>query len=370
MSSGTTYASSGVDIDAATEFVSMIKERIASAWPDAAEEIGGFAGGGIIPTGKRKFCGGIDGTGTKIILAALTENFTGIGQDAVAMSAVDTYIETGTTPEAIWNVLNVASLDPDLHIQVIDSIIAACQMVGCKLIGGETAELPDMFPYSWMTNLDVFALSLPPEKNSYPEIKAGQRIWGWPSHGPASNGFSLLRKIFRLRPRHQAIALLEDLFRKKGAYTDVRKRLDRYHYELGKTLGEALLVPTPIWIEQIEEERKRGVKFSGHAHITGGGLIDNLPRILPADCKAVIDLSTWTRPPIFHLAQITGNVKPTEMLRTFNNGIMVASVVSRVGRKPSCTNAFPIGTVNKRSKDEHQVQFVNEFKDEWASSCT
>jgi phosphoribosylaminoimidazole (AIR) synthetase len=119
----TTYASAGVDIDAATRFVDMIKERITAAWPEAGGEIGGFAGGGPIPAGAKRFKGGIDGTGTKAILAALTGNLGGIGQDAVAMAVVDAYIETGTLVSTVWDVLDVASLKPDVHIEVIKSII-------------------------------------------------------------------------------------------------------------------------------------------------------------------------------------------------------------------------------------------------------
>jgi phosphoribosylformylglycinamidine cyclo-ligase len=221
-----------------------------------------------------------------------------------------------------------------------------------------------MFPYKWMMNLNVFALSFLAETTSYAQVKPGDLIWGWPSYGPAANGFSLLRKVLGLKPRPQAIAAIEDLFRGQGAYTGIRKSLDKHYPRLGMTLREALLEPTPIWISQIEEQKESGVIFSGHAHITGGGLIDNVPRILPPNYKAVINLGAWTRPPIFPLVEKMGQVGLEEMLRTFNNGVMVASIVSQNSSSVSCKEAFQIGCVSQRDGQEPQVQFIGKFRDE------
>lgn len=349
MTTSLTYAVAGVDIDAGERFAQMIKERVAAAWPSAGKEIGGFAGACRIPGRVKTLKAGTDGTGTKAILAALVEDFSGIGQDAVAMAAVDTYV-SGVQPAAILDVLDVAKLDPDKHIGIIDSIIAACQLAGCQLIGGETAELPDMFKHGWMFNLNVTCIGFsPPDERAhtlFPEarVRPGQRIYGWPSLGPASNGFSMLRKVFRL---------------KQDGPTKIRQRLERHHPELGQTLAQALLQPTPIWIRQIEKAKEAGIVFSAHAHITGGGLPGNIPRILPNDCKVVLDRSLWERPPIFPLAQRLGNIDTSEMDRTFNQGIMVISIVS----KGSLTLnddpvAIHIGQVESRHGDEPQVQFT------------
>jgi len=344
----TTYKAAGVDIDAADFFVRMIKERVAEAWPEAAREIGGFAGGGSIPVGAKAVRGSTDGTGTKAILAALAEDFSGIGQDAVAMSAVDMYV-SGYNPTYLLDSLDVASLKPELHIKIIDSIITACRLADCRLIGGETAELPDMFKHPWMFNLNTMAIGFPHSDLNFVPVKPDQFVYGWFSYGPASNGFSLIRKVFGLKERP----------------SKVRKKLERRWLELGgKTLAQALLKPTPIYIRQIEEQRERGVKFAGHAHITGGGLVENIPRILPQDCKVVIYRSSWSRPSIFPLIQKLGNVPAEDMDRTFNQGIMVVSIVDpSKGEFLTDSQVHVIGQVREREDDEPQVQFEGEYND-------
>jgi len=349
MTVGLTYAAAGVDISAGERFARMIKERVAAAWPEAGQEIGGFAGACPVPQGARKFKAGADGTGTKAILAALVEDYSGIGQDAVAMAAVDAYV-SGVRPAAILDVLDVAKLDPDKHIGIIDSIIAACQLADCQLIGGETAELPDMFKYDWMFNLNVTCIGFPPPNErtrtlfAEARVRPGQLVYGWPSFGPASNGFSLLRKVFRLN---------------QGGPAKIRQRLERYRPELGSTLSQALLGRTPIWIQEIEKAKDAGVVFSAHAHITGGGLPDNIPRVLPNDCKVVLNRSLWARPPIFLLTQRLGKIEMSKMDRTFNQGIMVASIVSNGSiTLNSDSKAIHIGHVECRHGDEPQVQFL------------
>jgi len=181
--SGLTYKLAGVDRDAAALFKEMIRERVAKTWPDMAKEIGGFAGGGKIPAGSIRVVGSTDGTGTKSILSALVGDYR-IGQDVVAMAAVDTYV-SGNTPTYLLDTLEVAHLIPEVHIQVIDSIIDACVLSGCSVIGGETAELPDMFRHPWMMNLNASVIgfrSLDPAHSNVP-IVAGQPVYGWLSEG-------------------------------------------------------------------------------------------------------------------------------------------------------------------------------------------
>lgn len=343
-----TYKAAGVDLDAADRFEDMIKERVAATWPDTGGEIGGFAGGGPIPPGATHLKGSTDGTGTKAILAALLGKFDGLGQDAVAMSAVDMYV-SGNRPTYLLDTLDVGHLDPDLHIAVIESVIRGCQRAGCKLIGGETAELPDLFRHPWMVNVNAHAIGFPAEELKFGTVKSGQAVYGWASHGPGSNGFSLLRKVFKL----------------KDEPARARRRLLREYDELGTLpLHSALLAPTEIWIQEIERQRKAGVRFCGHAHITGSGMPGNIPRILPPDCKVVIDRSRWGRPLIFRLTQEMGHVSEAEMDRVFNQGVQVVSIVSQ--DSPSVVQdrfAHMIGTVESRTDDEPQVVFTGKHSD-------
>lgn len=341
---GATYAAAGVDISAADRFEDMIKERVRHAWPKAAQEIGGFAGGGPIPKGAVVVKGSTDGTGTKAIVAALVDRFDGLGIDAVAMGAVDMYV-AGAFPTYLLDTLDVARLDPERHIRIINSVIHGCLAAGCRLIGGETAELPDLYRYPWMVNVNTTVIGFPDRRLRFVRVKPGQLAYGWPSDGPGSNGYSLLRKVFGL----------------KGTPSQARQRLERHIPQLGYTLAEALLEPTTIWIPRIEKERRRGVRFAGHAHITGGGMPGNIPRILPPNCKVVIDRSRWMRPPIFRLTEKIGRVDEAEMDRTFNQGIMVVSIVADGNGRHPDTPA--IGIVERRHKGEPQVQLIGKYRD-------
>jgi len=343
------YRTAGVDIDAGELFARMIKERVEKAWPGAGKEIGGFAGGGAIPVGARRIIGSSDGTGTKAILAAAMGMFDGLGQDAVAMSAVDSYV-SGARPLYLLDVLDVAHLDPKLHIKIIESIIRGCLLSGCRLIGGETAELPGMFKSGWMVNLNTSVIAFPDADLAFAPVRPGQLVYGWPSYGPASNGFSLIRRVFNLG----------------GDYEKPSKNLRPPWPELGGiSLADALLRPTPIWIGKIEAQRKRGVKFSGHAHITGGGLPGNVPRILPESFKVIIKRDRWARPPIFPLIQKQGQVPAGDMDRTFNQGIMVVSIVDQNdGLEINNSEAILIGEVAARESDEPQVELQGNYRDE------
>ena len=351
MSQVQTYAASGVDIDAGERFAQMIKERVARAWAQAAEEIGGFAGEVKLSQPVTCFKAGSDGSGTVAILGALTGKLDVVGINAAAISLVDLYV-SGAQPVALLDVIDVASLDPDKHIAIVDGLILACRLSSflnrpCVLLGGETAELPDMFKYDWMVNVNTTAIGIPASDIVTHNVQPGQKVYGWPSYGPASNGFSLIRKVFSL----------------KGDPKTTKNLLSIHYHPLESRLADALLVPTPIWIRAIESLRACGVVFSAHAHITGGGLADNIPRVLPENCKVVLDRSAWPRPPIFRLIQRTGNVAQPEMDRVFNQGIMVASIVERSNESLHDVKALPIGTVVQRIGNEPQVQFTGSFND-------
>jgi|GEM_PF-494759 phosphoribosylformylglycinamidine cyclo-ligase len=364
----TTYAQAGVDIDAADRFVEMIKRLIRENWPEVEGEIGGFAGGGPVPPGAVKVEGSTDGTGTVAILSALVGNYLGIGQNAVAMGAVDMYV-SGSRPLYLLDTFNVGRLEPEKHIGIIKSVVNGCRVAGCKLIGGETAELPDMFKYSWMFNLDVAVIGFPDPELVFVPMRSGQLVYGWPSGGPGSNGFSLLRKVHNLRLQEDGFrGLMRKFFRLEGSMSRVLDNLIKPRPELagGRSLADALLQPTPIWIEKIESERKRGVKFAGHAHITGGGMPGNIPRILPNDLEVIIEKNDITRPAIFRLTQEVGGISNEEMDRVFNNGVMVASIVEPDGPLPD-SPAFQIGMVRgrgaKKGKLNPQVQFAGKYRD-------
>ncbi|MFH1426039.1 MAG: AIR synthase-related protein [Candidatus Kerfeldbacteria bacterium] len=349
MTQSKAYSDAGVDIDAGERFADMIKALVAKAW-GSGDEIGGFAGGGPIPLKVRKVAGSVDGTGTKAILAALANNHDGIGIDAVAMGAVDMYV-AGYSPAFALDVLNVAALVPNRHIQVIESVIRGCQMCGCRLIGGETAELPDMFPANWMFNLDVTVIGFDnPDAGEALPVEPGQLVLGWNSNGVASNGFSLVRKIFGF---------------KGPDWRPVREMLACEYDQLdGEPISRHLLRPTPIWIPNVETQKLRGVEFSRHAHITGGGLPGNIPRILPPHCRVMLDRSAWTRPPIFRLIQDRGGLADEEMDPVFNQGIMMVSLVPRDGVQCNDPNARVIGMVQHREGNEPQVKLVNRFPDD------
>src|SRR3989344_2938960 len=154
-----TYAASGVDIDAAEQFVALIKGRVSAAWPQAS--IGGFAGSLQLQQPTRRIVGCADGSGTMAILAALTDRFEVIGQNAAAMSLIDAYV-TGAMPVGLLDVIDVAKLEPRKHIAIIDGLITSCKRAGsCRLIGGETAELPGMFRHEWMVNVNTSILAVP-----------------------------------------------------------------------------------------------------------------------------------------------------------------------------------------------------------------
>lgn len=346
MAKKSAYTQAGVDIDAGERFVEMIRGRVKKAWPIGEKNIGGFAGGFRFGHGCNKGVACTDGSGTVAILCALMNRFNVIGQNAAAMSLVDAYV-AGAMPVALLDVLDVAKLDPDQHIGVIDGLIAGCKMVssGCRLIGGETAELPDMFKEDWMVNVNTTAIGEPLPGLITKNVRPGQLVLGWPSNGFGSNGFSLLRKVFGL----------------KTSPSETLRRLNRVWPELGEPLADSLLQPAPIWIAQASQYRCQGVRFAAHAHITGGGLVGNIPRVLPARVKVVIERSLVRRPPIFALTQKVGNIEAKEMDRVFNQGIMMVSIVDTKSKWCPDELAPIVGTVQKRKKDEPQVQFIGEF---------
>ncbi|RNC29791.1 MAG: Phosphoribosylformylglycinamidine cyclo-ligase [Candidatus Dichloromethanomonas elyunquensis] len=297
---GVTYKDAGVDIEAGNEAVERIKPAVASTWRNGV--IGGLGGfGGLFGLDLHKYpdpvlVSGTDGVGTKLRLAFQMNKHHTIGQDAVAMCVNDILVQ-GAEPLFFLDYLAVGKLVPEKVASIVEGVAEGCRQAGCALIGGETAEMPGFYQEEEY-DIAGFAVGVVNRDRLIDGsgIREGDIVLGLASSGLHSNGFSLVRKIF-------ANYSLED-------------RLP----ELDNLLGEELLTPTRIYVKQILPVLEM-MAVPGMVHITGGGLTENIPRILPQGLGVEITLSSWQVPPIFHLIQQTGQVEQAEMLRTLNMGI-------------------------------------------------
>lgn len=303
---GYTYRDAGVDIQAGNEVVERIKPAVARTLrPEVLGGLGGF--GGLFKLDLAEYpnpvlVSGTDGVGTKLRLAFQMNRHDSIGQDAVAMCVNDILVQ-GAEPLYFLDYLAVGKVDPERLAEVVGGVAKGCEIAGCALIGGETAEMPGFYAEDEY-DIAGFSVGVVNEDQLIDgsDIQAGDILVGLPSSGLHSNGFSLARKIFE------------------------KHSLDKVFPELGETLGEALLRPTRIYVRPILKllsERK----ILGMAHITGGGLTENLPRILPPGLGIELDSAAWERPPIFTLMQKLGDVAWPEMYRTFNMGIGYVLIV-------------------------------------------
>lgn len=302
-----TYKDAGVDIDAGNLFVQKIKPYVKSTFrPEVLTHIGGF--GGLFALKKYRkpvLVSGTDGVGTKLRIAFLMDRHDTVGIDLVAM-CVNDIIVTGAEPLFFLDYFATGKLKPDKHADIVKGIAAGCRQAGCALIGGETAEMPSFYGEDEY-DLAGFAVGIA-EKDRIIDgsrIKSGDMIIGIASSGLHSNGYSLVRKT-----------LLDT-----AGYS-----LDERLPELGRPLGEVLLTPTRIYAKTVRT-LIRSFDIKGMAHITGGGITENLPRILPRGVKAVIHKGTWDIHPIFHLIKQKAGVDDNEMYRDFNMGIGMIMVV-------------------------------------------
>jgi phosphoribosylformylglycinamidine cyclo-ligase len=329
-----TYADAGVSIDAGNALVKAIGPLARStARPGADAELGGF--GGLFDLKAAGFNDPLlvaanDGVGTKLKLAIDLNRHDGVGIDLVAMCANDLVVQ-GADPLFFLDYFATGTLDNDVAQAVVASIAEGCRQAGCALIGGETAEMPGMYAdgdYD-LAGFCVGAVERG-ELIDGNKISGGDVIVGIASSGVHSNGFSLVRRIIADRKwdLHAEAPFLP-----------------------GVSLGEALLEPTRIYVKALLPLVRDGL-IHGLAHITGGGLLENVPRVLPKGCRAIIEARSWEFPPLFALLQEGGSIAAEEMARTFNCGIgMVAivaagdaeSVVTRL--KESGERAFLIGRV-------------------------
>ena len=306
---GSRYAESGVDIDKANLFIDRIKPLVSATFQRGVlTDIGGF--GGLFALGGNRYkdpvlVASTDGVGTKLKIAELCGKHDTIGIDLVAM-CVNDIVVSGARPLFFLDYFAVGSLDVEQATAVIKGIARGCELAKCSLIGGETAEMPGHYqPGSYDLAGFTVGIAERGELIDGSEVRVGDKLIGLASSGIHSNGYSLVRKI---------------------CFDELGLSVADLVPELGATLGEVLLAPTRIYTESVLNLiRKFQVK--GLAHITGGGFIDNIPRVLPAGCKAVIREGSWQRPPVFNFLEDKGRVSRAEMFRTFNCGIGMVLIV-------------------------------------------
>ena len=304
------YKSAGVDIEAGYKSVELMKAHVKETMrPEVLGGLGGFSGAfsmsAIKDMEEPVLLSGTDGCGTKVKIAMLLDKHDTIGIDAVAMCVNDVAC-AGGEPLFFLDYIACGKNYPEKIASIVKGVAEGCKQSGCALIGGETAEHPGLMPEDEY-DLAGFAVGIVDEKDiiTGADLKADDVLIGMASSGVHSNGFSLVRKIFKM---------------------DV-ETLNTYVDELGKTLGEALLAPTRIYVKALKSIKDAGVRVKACSHITGGGFYENVPRMLPEGKHAVIEKNSYPVPPIFKLMAKEGNVEEHMMYNTYNMGLgMVLAV--------------------------------------------
>ena len=314
-SEGLSYAAAGVDIEAYERALERVKPLIAATHgKEVAVGVGPFAGLYALPDGGR-LATSADGVGTKIKVAIAAGAHRGIGVDIVN-HCVNDIATAGARPLFFLDYFATGKLDPEVFAQLIEGMTDACRAAGCALLGGETAEMPGVYALGDY-DLAGFIVGLVDPKRRADAVRAGDRLVGLPSSGLHTNGYSLVRKVF------EGVALTH-VFR-----------------ELGKPLGDVLLEPHRSYLDELGR-----IEWKAAAHITGGGILGNLPRCLPEGLGARIERAAWKQPAIFGLIQKRGRVTDDEMLGTFNMGLGMIVVVDPA-KVPA--GATVVGEVVKQS---------------------
>ena len=304
------YKKAGVDIEAGYRSVELMKEHVKRTMrEEVLGGLGGFSGAFSLAKIKEMeepvLLSGTDGCGTKVKLAFLLDKHDTIGIDAVAMCVNDIAC-AGGEPLFFLDYIACGKNYPEKIAAIVGGVAEGCVQSDCALIGGETAEHPGLMPEDEY-DLAGFAVGVVDKKDliTGASIKAGDALIGIASTGVHSNGFSLVRKVFPME----------------------REVLDTYHDALGKTLGEALLAPTRIYVKALRSVKEAGVRIKGCSHITGGGFYENIPRMLPDGVKAVVKKDSYKIPEIFQMLAKEGSIEEQMMYNTFNMGIgMVLAV--------------------------------------------
>jgi len=341
------YKNAGVDIEKGNAFIQAIKPMVESTFrPEVLTKIGGFAGCVSLNLERYKrpiLVSSTDGVGTKLKIAFMMDRHDTVGIDLVAM-CVNDIVVSGAKPLFLLDYIATSELDPERAMKVVSGIVKGCIEAECSLIGGETAEMPGFYKEGEY-DLAGFAVGIAEDAQLIDgsTVTVGDKLIGIASSGLHSNGYALVRKVF-----------LE--YHKM----DLGERVE----EIGEVLGEELLRPTKIYVKTILN-LVRDFNIGGIAHITGGGITGNLPRIISKGCKAVIHKGTWEIPPIFSFLKEKGSIPEDEMLRTFNNGIgMILIVKSKENEEilerlnSLGEKAFVIGEIVKAEKEEEPIEFV------------
>jgi phosphoribosylformylglycinamidine cyclo-ligase len=309
MADSLTYADAGVDIDKANKLVSTISEIAKkTSRTGVIGEIGGFGGLfslNLANLDRPVLVSSTDGVGTKLKIAFMLGKHDTVGIDLVAMCVNDIIVQ-GAKPLFFLDYLSLGKLESEQVTEIIKGIGEGCKQANCALLGGETAEMPGFYKDK---EYDMAGFAVGIVDNSKiidgTEVRVGHRLIGIASSGLHSNGYSLVRKI---------------------CFDRLKLKIDDYVPELGQSIGEALLTPTKIYVEPLLSILK-DLPVHGLAHITGGGIEDNILRIVPGACQISIQAEIWDVPPIFTFLQQAGNVSDAEMRRTFNNGIGMIAIV-------------------------------------------
>ena len=339
------YKSAGVDVEAGRAFVQRIKASVeATHRPEVVGGLGGFGGFMRLPTGLRKplLVSGTDGVGTKLELAQNHHCHHGVGIDLVAM-CVNDVITSGAAPLFFLDYMATGALSPSAMAEVVEGIADGCRQSGCALLGGETAEMPGFYPQG-RYDLAGFCVAVVEEDDLIDgrAISPGDRIIGIASSGVHSNGFSLVRKVLETASINETT---------------------RYGAE-DRLLINDLLAPTTLYASLVEQLLSNAIEIHGMAHITGGGLPENLPRCLPENTTAKVEAEAWPRPALFQWLQSAGAIPERDLWHTFNMGIGFCIVVPREAEQSALDacrlnnhQAWVIGEVlNRQSGDSSALQ--------------
>ena len=347
MTDSLTYADAGVNIEKANKLVESIREIAKKTIrPGVIGEIGGFGGLFSINTTnlhKPVLVSSTDGVGTKLKIAFMMGKHNTVGIDLVAMSVNDIIVQ-GAEPLFFLDYFAAGELDTGIAADVITGIAEGCKQAKCALLGGETAEMPGFYKKNEY-DLAGFAVGIV-DYNKIVDgsgIRMGHKLIGIASSGLHSNGYSLARKI---------------------CFDLLKLKIDSYIPELKKTIGEELLTPTRIYSEIILSFLK-DLPIHGLAHITGGGLSENIIRIIPETCMVRIIKESWEAPPVFHFLKEAGKISEEEMMRTFNNGIGMVAIVpeksaQEIMERLGAINekAFIIGDIAERKTSNKQIKWI------------
>lgn len=347
MTDSLTYADAGVNIEKANKLVESIREIAKKTMrPGVIGEIGGFGGLFSINTTnlqKPVLVSSTDGVGTKLKVAFMMGKHDTVGIDLVAMSVNDIIVQ-GAEPLFFLDYFATGELDAGIAADVITGIAEGCKQAKCALLGGETAEMPGFYKKNEY-DLAGFAVGIVDYDKIIDgsDIRMGHKLIGIASSGLHSNGYSLARKI---------------------CFDVLKLKTDSYVPELGKTIGEELITPTRIYSETILSFLKE-LPIHGLAHITGGGLSENIIRIIPETCMVRIIKESWEVPPVFHFLKEAGNISEEEMMKTFNNGIGMVAIVpeksaQEIMERLGAINekAFIIGDIAERKTSQKQIKWI------------